>query len=339
MRTNFNSRCPCPNTYEEIKISDRILTTDDTADETEVDEATLFSVSVEALNPDGSGDVLEITRLCSPEWVVTHGCTPGASFHVELEEMKFAGMVTVTAIDPCPSIQNGKGRVVKMTVTHENSHVFELELSGFDARGRAITETLCPTDVHKLYSVERGWVMTKNLRVGEVLRTQQGAATITAIKRKGGTHRVYNFEVEATHAYYVGETRTLSHNVDCAVSGYLPAPKEPAGYLPAPREQLVVRGGQPTAANLQKGIAQHPSGPVGFSAQSAPGLPVEDLAKFYGNKYGKLGVSTIGEIEGAGGAVRFTPGPGNPYHVTVSRLSGEEAAKVFKEVPNPCKGK
>ena len=324
---------------EEIRVGDRVLTTDNTADETEVDEATWFSVSVEALNPDGSGDTLEITRLCSPQWVINNGCAPGASFHVELEEMKFAGMVSVTAMGPCPPIQKGQGRVVTMTVTHENSHVFELELSGFDAHGRAVSETLCPTDVHKLYSVERGWVMTKNLRVGEVLRTQQGAATITAIKRKAGDHRVYNFEVEATHAYYVGETRTLSHNVDCAVSGYLPAPKEPAGYLPAPREQLVVRGGQPTAANLQKGIAQHPSGPVGFSAQSAPGLPVEDLAKFYGNKYGKLGVSTIGEIEGAGGAVRFTPGPGNPYHVTVSRLSGEEAAKVFKEVPNPCKGK
>ncbi|MCC6148904.1 MAG: Hint domain-containing protein, partial [Planctomycetes bacterium] len=78
---------------EEIKVGDRVLTTDDTADETEVNEATWFSVSVEALNPDGSGDVLEITRLCSPEWVVTHGCTPGASFHVELEEMRFAGMI------------------------------------------------------------------------------------------------------------------------------------------------------------------------------------------------------------------------------------------------------
>ena len=119
---------------------------------------------------------------------------------------------------PCPPIQKGQGRVVTMTVTHENSHVFELELSGFDAHGRAITETLCPTDVHKLYSFERGWVMTKNLRVGEVLRTQQGAATITAIKRKAGDHRVYNFEVEATHAYFVGTTRTLSHNTDCPVT-------------------------------------------------------------------------------------------------------------------------
>jgi hypothetical protein len=55
--------------------------------------------------------------------------------------MKFAGMVTVTGMGPCPPIQKGKGRVVTMTVTHENSHVFELELSGFDAQGRAITET------------------------------------------------------------------------------------------------------------------------------------------------------------------------------------------------------
>lgn len=47
------------------------------------------------------------------------------------------------------------------------------------------------------------------------MRTQQGAATITSSKRIGGTHRVYNFEVEATHQYFVGETRTLSHNASC----------------------------------------------------------------------------------------------------------------------------
>ena len=57
------------------------------------------------------------------------------------------------------------------TTTH-----FGFEALCFQATGRAITETLCPTDVHKLYSVERGWVMTKHLRVGEVLRTQGATA-------------------------------------------------------------------------------------------------------------------------------------------------------------------
>jgi len=87
--------------------------------------------------------------------VITHGCKPGASFFAELEEMKFAGMVTVTAMGPCPPVQGGLGRVVTMSVTHVNSFVYELELTGFDATGRAITETLCPTNVHKLYSQTR----------------------------------------------------------------------------------------------------------------------------------------------------------------------------------------
>ena len=50
-------------------------------------------------------------------------------------------------------------------------------------------------------------------------------------------YRVYNFEVEETHAYYTSAIRVLSHNSiadNCAVAGHLPAPKEPAGYLPAP---------------------------------------------------------------------------------------------------------
>lgn len=165
---------------------------------------------------------------------------------------------------PCPPIESGKGRVVTMTVTHENSHVFELELSGFDARGRAITETLCPTDVHKLYSVERGWVMTKNLRVGEVLRTQTGAATITSIKRKAGDHRVYNFEVEATHAYFVGHTRTLSHNTDCPVTkttggtGIGPEgwtvgnrPSQSVGSTQDTLPDKIYRGGTPSPSNLK----------------------------------------------------------------------------------------
>ena len=109
--------------------------------------------------------------------------------------------------------------MVTMSVTHVNSFVFELELTGFDATGRAVCETLCPTNVHKLFSATRNdWVMTQDLRVGEALRTQSGLSTITGVRRKAGDQRVYNFEVEATHAYYVGQTRTLSHNMGCAVT-------------------------------------------------------------------------------------------------------------------------
>ncbi len=150
----------------------------------------------------------------------SHGCRPGASFYAELDEMKFAGRLTVTAMGPCPPIQKGKGRVVTMTVTHVNSFVYELELTGLDASGRAVCETLCPTNVHKLFSATRNdWVMAQDLRVGEALRTQSGLSTITGVKRKAGDQRVYNFEVEKTHAYFVGQTRTLSHNTDCPVTG------------------------------------------------------------------------------------------------------------------------
>ena len=128
-------------------------------------------------------------------------------------------MVTITGIGPCPRIQRGKGRVVTMTVTHFNGYVWELEIASADKAGRVATETLCPTDVHKLFSASRnGWVMAKDLRVGEALRTQAGVATITSAKSKGGIHRVYNFEVEQTHQYFVGNSRTLSHNMDCAVT-------------------------------------------------------------------------------------------------------------------------
>ncbi len=57
------------------------------------------------------------------------------------------------------------------------------------------------------------------LQVGERLRTKTGPARIEAISHKEGTYRVYNFEVEETHAYYTSPSRVLSHNsvaMNCA---------------------------------------------------------------------------------------------------------------------------
>ncbi len=147
-----------------------------------------------------------------------------------------------------------------LTLTHVNSFVYELELTGFDASGRAVCETLCPTNVHKLFSATRNdWVMTQDLRVGEALRSQSGLSTITGVRRKAGDQRVYNFEVEATHAYYVGQTRTLSHNTDCPVTtrhqafreakhdAGIPLSHQPAdtGKAPNTGEPLIDPGSRP----------------------------------------------------------------------------------------------
>ena len=75
-------------------------------------------------------------------------------------------------------------------------------------------------------------------------------------------YRVYNFEVEETHAYYTSAIRVLSHNSiadNCAVAGHLPAPKEPAGYLPAPKDLGIESSGVvplPGTRQITQGIPE-----------------------------------------------------------------------------------
>ena len=168
-------------------------------------------------NSDGSGDVLDIELLRSPKWIEESGCQVGASIGLAVPELGIAGWARVLAVEPCPKLQTGSGRVVTMTITHFNSFVLQFKLEG-------LSEVLEPTQTHPLYSEDRGgWVHAGELKVGERLRTKTGPARIEAISHKEGTYRVYNFEVEETHAYYTSDIRVLSHNtvgVNCGPKGY-----------------------------------------------------------------------------------------------------------------------
>ena len=167
-------------------------------------------------NPDGSRDELRFEVLRSPMWMEEVGAKPGAAIWFEFAEMGVAGLATVDAVKPCPSIAPGPGRVVLATMTHLNGFVRRLHFAGTD-------ETLQPTATHQIYSEDRqDWVPAGELRPGETLRTQGGQARLTQIERVPGVHRVFNIEVEAEHWYFVGAHRVLSHN-SCAQPD--PAPK------------------------------------------------------------------------------------------------------------------
>jgi hypothetical protein len=126
--------------------------------------------------------------------------------------MGLHGWADVVAIESCPAIQSGPGRVVLATVTHFNSFVMEVRLAG-------VAEVLQPTDRHRLFSVTRNdWVPAAQLTVGEELATKTGIVRVEAITAKTGTHRVYNIEVETEHCFYAGAALVLSHNSNpCAI--------------------------------------------------------------------------------------------------------------------------
>ena len=87
-----------------------------------------------------------------------------------IPEKGIYGWAKVIALNPCPKLQTGAGRVVTMTITHFNAFVLRFKIEG-------LPEVLEPTILHPLYSEGRGeWVQAGELKVGERLRTKTGPA-------------------------------------------------------------------------------------------------------------------------------------------------------------------
>ena len=151
-----------------------------------------------------------------PAWVELLDVRAGALAPLPLDLVKMglpADMAaTVTAIEPCPALAPGDGRVVLTTVNHLNNDVWQL--TAVDAAGRR--EDLRPTGFHKFYSETPGdWVSTKDIHDNEVIRGRAGPLTIVAARQLPGTERVFNLTVEGEHVYYVSELGLLAHNNGC----------------------------------------------------------------------------------------------------------------------------
>ncbi|MDX2043933.1 MAG: RHS repeat-associated core domain-containing protein [Acidobacteriota bacterium] len=195
---------------EDIRVGDRVTTTGINKDRpdgwTAVDPKQWRVVKLLMPDPKGSEDVYEIELLRSLEWIRKVGAAPRRFIEIELREMGLSGLAKVETITACPPIKAGLGRVVLMTVTHMDSGVMEIEFDG-------LKKALEPTVSHPLFSADRNdWTPAGLLHVGERIKTRTGNAQIKAIHWKKGEHRVYNFEVEADHAYLVSNLELLSHN-------------------------------------------------------------------------------------------------------------------------------
>jgi hypothetical protein len=164
-------------------------------------------VRLQTAKPAGSDNLLDIELLRPLSWIVQIHAIVGSQIHFELAELGIDGPASVLAIEPCPEIEPGRGRVITGTFTTARCEVLELRLAG-------LAEVLQPTPPHRFYSDTRqDWVPAKDLRVGECLRTRSGPpAAVESMALKAGDHRVYNLEVEQDHQFYVGEAGVLVHN-------------------------------------------------------------------------------------------------------------------------------
>jgi RHS repeat-associated protein len=117
-----------------------------------------------------------------------------------------------------------------------------------------------------------------------------------------------------------------------------------------PAPQYVIRGGIVTPESLinkTQTFDYNGTGTIlnGFSATSAPGMTVEQLAGVARYRNGQIGYTTVQQLQRVGASVVETPFlPQQPLHVTVavpSPLSPAQAAAIsaqFTTIPNPTKG-
>ena len=163
-------------------------------------------IRLQTAKPAGSDNLVDVELLRPLAWIDQGRAVVGSRIRFELAELGISGPADVLAIEPCPEIEPGRGRVITGTFTTARCSVLELRLSN--------GEVLEPTPPHRFFSEGRqDWVAANDLRAGEHLRTKSGqAVTVESITLKTREHRVYNLEVEQEHHFYVGEAGVLVHN-------------------------------------------------------------------------------------------------------------------------------
>jgi hypothetical protein len=206
----------------DIKVGERVVTsTDVTPQPTQVDLETWKQVTLYAEETwyDGTVDSINVVTLVPPEWIALHDAKVGnlVPIPLDLQEMGLDEnlLAKVQAIERCPEIRAGPGRVVLTTVNHLSYGICNLTYTTQDGK----SETIRPTITHRFYSLDRNeWIHIGDARFGEKLQGLGNAPiNIVSVIPLGGTERVYNMTVEDEHVYHVGYLNLLAHN-NCPIS-------------------------------------------------------------------------------------------------------------------------
>jgi Pretoxin HINT domain/A nuclease family of the HNH/ENDO VII superfamily with conserved AHH len=154
----------------------------------------------------------------------------GSEIFLEMPELGAVGFARVNAIEPCPEVIDGPGRVVTATFRHQSANVLDLAFAPVSgpksetttvafntssfSRPSASSFLLGVTSVHPFWSVDRAdFVPAGELRpLEQVLGIDGQHFRLTSITPRAGPETVYNFEVALDHVYYVGRDGLLVHN-------------------------------------------------------------------------------------------------------------------------------
>ncbi len=91
---------------------------------------------------------IRMQLLRDPDWFRGHQPEVGGTIYLDMGEMGVEGDAIVEAIEPCPEIEPGEGRVVTATFHHSIGECLELDIEGED-------EPLRVTAGHPIWRVDR----------------------------------------------------------------------------------------------------------------------------------------------------------------------------------------
>jgi Pretoxin HINT domain len=83
------------------------------------------------------------------------------------------------------------------------------------------TETIVATGIHRLWKTRRGWVMARELKPGDALRSLGGLSVVKSVEQER-VQPVYNLRVADGESFFVGKAGILAH--DNSVVNPTPSP-------------------------------------------------------------------------------------------------------------------
>ena len=113
------------------------------------------------------GSACWVNLLRSLDWIEDYGAHVGGTVFLDMPEMGVEGLAEVLAIEPCPPLEEGEGRLVTGTFKHTSGEVYDLKLAS-ESKPIGVTAT------HPFWSVDRhtwvsaGWHRLRPDGIGEL---------------------------------------------------------------------------------------------------------------------------------------------------------------------------
>ena len=255
---------------------------------------------------------------------------------VAIESIAVGDMVIATD----PETGETAEKEVKNTFVNETEELAHVFVDG--------EEIVC-TPGHKFYAPERGWTSAIKLRAGDKLQLVNGEyVTVEKVQHEllEEPVKVYNFEVEDFHTYYVGaDCSVLVHNMACEVGDN----SQTTVYRVLREEENPSNGLYPKNPNANYSVEGHvlTNSREGYGSQYISTTTDINIAAKYSTKTGNPMVeidlsklpnsSTVIDLSTEAGRTQYLKGKTAQNFARASKevlITGYVPAEAIKEIKN-----